>query len=162
MSTSNSLTILSSHPSCLMTKSLFSKSVGQYQFSPVAQACPTLCNPMNRSISGLPVHHQLVEFTQTHVHQVSDAIQPSHPLSSPSPALSLSQHQGLFKWVSSLHQVAKVLEFQLQHQPFSTLFEIIMIFLHFFLSLLSYISWFSKLNIFIFLESYVVIDPFPF
>ena len=76
-----------------------------------------LCNPINRSTPGLPVHHHLPESTQTHVHWVDDAIQPSHPLSSPSPpALNLSQHQGLFKWVSSLHQVAKVLEFQLQHQ----------------------------------------------
>ena len=74
---------------------------------------------MNLSTPGLPVHHQLLEFTQTHVHCVGDAIQPSHPLSSPSPpALNLSQHQGLFKWVSSSHQVAKVLEFQLQHQSF--------------------------------------------
>jgi len=68
------------------------------QFSSVTQSCPTLCNPMNRSTSGLPVHHQLPEFTQTHVHQVSDAIQPSHPLSSPSPpAPSPSQHQSLFQ-----------------------------------------------------------------
>ena len=74
---------------------------------------------MNRRILGLPVHHQLPEFTQTHVHWVSDAIQPPHPLSSPSPpALNLSQCQGLFKWVSSLHQVAKVLEFEHQHQSF--------------------------------------------
>ena len=88
------------------------------QFSSVAQSCPTLCNHMNRSTPGLPVHHQLPESTQTHVHWVSDAIQPSHPLSSPSPlALNLSQHQGLFQWVSSLHQVAKVWEFQLQHSP---------------------------------------------
>ena len=87
------------------------------QFSSVAQSCPILCNPINRSTPGLPVHHQLPESTQTHVHWVSDAIQPSHPLSSPSlPALNLFQHQGLLKWVSSLHQVAKVLEFQLQHQ----------------------------------------------
>ena len=72
--------------------------------------------PMECSMPGLPVHQQLLEFTQTHVHQGGDAIQPSHPLSSPSPpALNLSQHQGLFKWVSSLHQVAKVLEFQLQN-----------------------------------------------
>ena len=86
------------------------------QDSSVTQLCPTLCDPMNHSMPGLPVHHQLPEFTQTHVHQVSDAIQPSHPLSSPSPpALNISQHQGLFKWVSSSHQVAKVLEFQLQH-----------------------------------------------
>ena len=83
------------------------------------QSCPTLCDPMNRSTPGLPVHHQLPEFTQTHVHRVSHAIQPSHPLSSPSPpALYLSQHQGLFQWVTSSHQVAKVLEFQLQHQSF--------------------------------------------
>ena len=89
------------------------------QFSSVAQSCLTLWDPMNRSTPGLPVHHQLPESTQTHVHRVSDAIQPSHPLSSLSPpAPSLSQHQGLFKWVSSSHQVAKVLEFQLQHQSF--------------------------------------------
>ena len=72
---------------------------------------------MDCSMTGLPVHHQLPEFTQTHVHCVSDAIQPSHPLSSPSPAFDLSQHQGLFQWISSSHQVAKVLEFQLQHSP---------------------------------------------
>ena len=78
-----------------------------------------LCGPMNRSTPGLPVHHQLPEFIQTHAHRVSDAIQPSHPLSSPSPSsLNPSQHQGLLKWVSSLHQVAKVLELQLQHQSF--------------------------------------------
>ena len=87
------------------------------QFSSVTQSCPTLCDPMNRSMPGLLVHHQLLESTQTHVHWGGDAIQPSHPLSSPSPpALSLSQHQGLFQWVSSSHQVAKLLEFQLQHQ----------------------------------------------
>ena len=89
------------------------------QFSSAAQSCLTLSDPMNHSTPGLPVHHQLPESTQTHVYWVSDAIQPSHPLSSPSPpALNLSQHQGLFKWVSSSHQVAKVLEFQLQHQSF--------------------------------------------
>ena len=72
------------------------------QFSSVTQSCPTLLDPMNRSMPGLPVHHQLPEFTQTHVHRVSDAIQPSHPLSSPSPpAPNPSQHQGLFQWVSS-------------------------------------------------------------
>ena len=87
------------------------------QFSSVAQLCPTLCDTMDYSRPGLPVHHQLPEFTQTLVHWVGDAIQPSHPLSSPSPpSLNLSQHQGLFKWVSSSNQVAKVLEFQLQHQ----------------------------------------------
>ena len=74
---------------------------------------------MNCSMPGLPVHHQLLEFTQTHVHRVGDVIQPSHPLSSPSPpASNPSQHQGLFQWVNSSHQVAKVLEFQLQHQSF--------------------------------------------
>ena len=89
------------------------------QFSSVAQSCPTLCDPMNCSTPGLPVHHHLPESTQTHVHRVGDAIQSSHPLSSPSPpALNLSQHQGLFKWVSSSHEVDKVLEFQLQHQSF--------------------------------------------
>ena len=79
-------------------------------FSSVAQSCPTLCNPMNRSTPGLPVHHQLPEFTQTHVHQVGDNIQPSHPLSSlSSPAPNPSQHQSLFQWVNSSHEVSKVL-----------------------------------------------------
>ena len=87
------------------------------QFSSVTQSCPNLCDSMDRSMSGLPVHQQLPEFNQTHVHWVGDAIQPSHSLLSPSPpALNLSQQQGLLKWVSHLHQVAKVLEFQLQHQ----------------------------------------------
>ena len=90
-----------------------------FQFSSVAQSCPTLCNPMNHSTPGLPDHQQLLEFTQTHVHWVSDAIQPSQPLSSPSPpAPNPSHHQGLFQWVSSVHQVDKELEFQLQHQSF--------------------------------------------
>ena len=89
------------------------------QFSSVTQSCPTFCHPMNCSMPGLPVHHQLLESTQTHVHLVGDAIQPSHPLSSPyPPTLNFSQHQGLFKRVSSLHQVARVLEFQLQQQSF--------------------------------------------
>ena len=89
------------------------------QFSSVAQSCPTICDPMNRSTPSLPVHHKLPEFTQTHVHWVDDAIQPSHPLLSPSPpAPNPSEHQGLFQWVSSSHEVAKVLEFQLQHQSF--------------------------------------------
>ena len=83
-------------------------------FSSVAQLCLTLCDPMNCSIPGLPVHHQLPEFTQIHVHRVTDAIQPSHPPSSPFlPAPSPSQHQSLFQWVNSSHEVAKVLEFQL-------------------------------------------------
>ena len=90
------------------------------QFSSVAQSCPTLCDPTNHSTPGLLVHHQLPEFTQTHVHWVGDDIQPSHPLSSPSPpAFNLSQHPGLFKWVSSLHQVAKVLEFSFSISPFN-------------------------------------------
>ena len=84
------------------------------QFSSVTQSCLTLCDPMNCSTPGLPVHHQLPEFTQTHVHRFSDAIQPSHPLSSPSPlSPHPSQHQSLFQWVNSSHEVAKVLEFQL-------------------------------------------------
>ena len=89
------------------------------QIRSVAQSCPTLFDPMNSSTPGLPVHHQLLEFTQTHVHWVSDAIQPSHPLSSPSPpAPNPSQHQSLFQWVNSSHEVAKVLEFPLQHHSF--------------------------------------------
>ena len=85
-----------------------------FQFSSVIQSCPTLCDPMNCSTPGFPVHHQIPDLTQTHVHWVGNAIQPSHYLLSPSPpAFSLSQHQGLFQWVSSSHQVAKVLEFQL-------------------------------------------------
>ena len=93
------------------------------QFSSVPQSCPTLCDPMDCSRPELPVNHQLLEFTQARVHQVGDAIQPSHPLSSPSPpALNLSQHQGLSKWVTS-HEVAKVLEFKLQHQSFQWIFR---------------------------------------
>ena len=91
---------------------------GEDEFSSVTELCPTLCDPMNCSTPGLPVLHQLPEFAQTHAHRVSDAIQPSHPLSSPSPAPNPSQHQGLFRRVNSSHQVAKVLEFQLQHQSF--------------------------------------------
>ena len=84
------------------------------QFSSVTQSCPTLCDPMNRSMPRLPVHHQLPEFTQIHIHGFSDAIQPSHPLSFPSaPALNPSQHQTLFQGVNTSHEVAKVLEFQL-------------------------------------------------
>ena len=91
-------------------------NLNHYQFSSVAQLCPTLCDPMDCSMPGLPVHHQLPEFTQIHVHCVGDAIQPSHPLSSPSPlAFNLSQYQGLFQWVGSSHCRAKVFEFQLQH-----------------------------------------------
>ena len=91
-----------------------------HQFISVTQSCPTLCDPMDCSMPGLPVHHQHPESTQTHAHWVSDATQRSHPLSSPSPsAFNLSQHQDLFQWVSSSYQVAKVLDFQLQHQSFN-------------------------------------------
>ena len=94
------------------------------QFSSVAQSSPTLCDPVDCSMPGFPVQHQLAELTQTHVHRVGDAIQPSHSLSSPSPpAFNLSQHQGLFQWVNSLHQVAKVLEFQGQHQSLQWIFR---------------------------------------
>ena len=94
------------------------------QFSSVTQLCLTLCDPMDCSMPGFPIHHQLLELIQTHVHRVGDAIQPSHPLSSPSPpAFNLSQHQGLFQWVRSSHQVDKVLEFQLQHQSFQWIFR---------------------------------------
>ena len=93
-------------------------------FSSLIQSCPTNCNPMHCSTPGFPVHHQLPELAQTHVHGVGDAIQPSHPLSSLSPpAFNLSQHQDFFHWVSSSHQVAKVLEFQLQHQSFQWMFR---------------------------------------
>ena len=88
------------------------------QFTSITKSCKTLCDPMNHSIPSLPVHHQLPKSTKTHVHWVDDATQPSHPMSSHSPpAHNLSQHQGLFKWVSPPNQVAKVLEFQLQHKP---------------------------------------------
>ena len=87
------------------------------QFSSVSQSCLTFCDTMDCSTPDLPVHHQLPGFTQTHVHHVSDAIQPFYPLLSLSPpAFNLSQHQGLFECIISLHQVAKVLQFQLQHQ----------------------------------------------
>ena len=103
----------------LTPKLPFQRQCASVQCSSVAQSCLTLCDPMNHSTSGLPVHHQLPEVTQTHVHRVSDAIQPSHPLSSPSPpASNPSQDQSLFQWVNSSHEVAKVLEFQLEHQSF--------------------------------------------
>ena len=94
------------------------------QFSPVAQSCATLCEPMNCSTPGLPGHHQLPQFTQTHAYRVGDAMQQSHPLLSPfPPTFNLSQYQSLFKWVCSSHQVAKVLELQLQHQSFQWIFR---------------------------------------
>ena len=87
-------------------------------------SCVWLCDPMDCNMPGFPVLHHLLEFAQTHVHWVSDAIQPSHPLLSPSPALTLCHHQGLFQWISSLHCVAKVLELQLQHQSFQWIFSV--------------------------------------
>ena len=94
-------------------------------FSSVAQSCPTLCYPLNCIMPGFCVLHCLPKFVQTHVHWVGDAIQPSHPLSPPSPpALSLTQHQGLFQWMGCSHQVAKVLEFQFQHQSFQRIFMV--------------------------------------
>ena len=91
----------------------------------VAQSCPTLWDPMDCSTPGFPVLHYLPEFAKTHVHWVNDAIQPSHPLSSCSPpAFNLSQHQGLFQWVDCSHQVAKVLELQLQHQSLRWIFRV--------------------------------------
>ena len=104
------------------TSVFFSNKISSVQLL----SCVQLCDPMDclASMPGLPVHHQLQELTQTHVHQVSDAIQPSQPLLSPSPpTFNLSQHQGLFKWVSSSHQVAKVLEFQLQPQSLQWIFR---------------------------------------
>ena len=95
------------------------------QFSSVTQSYSTLCNLMDCSMPGLPVHHQLLELSQTHVHRVSNVIKPSHPLKSSSPpAFSLSQHQGLFQWVSSSHQVSKVLELQLHHESFQWIFRV--------------------------------------
>ena len=100
----------------------YTKAYDGVQFSSVVQLRPTLCDPSDFSTSGFPVHHQLLELAQTQVHWVGDAIQPSHPLSSPSPpAFNLSQHQGLFQRASSSHQVAKVLE--LQHQFFQWIFD---------------------------------------
>ena len=97
-----------------------------HQFSSVAQSCQTLCDPMVCSMPGFPVHYQLPEFIQTHVHCIGDAIQPSHPLSSPSPpAFNLSQHQGLFQWISSFHQVAKVLELSFSISPSNKYSELI-------------------------------------
>ena len=92
--------------------------------SSVTKSCLTLCDSMDCSTPGFPVLHHLPELTQTHVHWIAAAIQPFHPLLPPSPAFSLSQHQGLFQWVGSLHQVAKVFELQLQHQPFQWIFRV--------------------------------------
>ena len=97
---------------------------GLFIYESVQFSCSVMSDtlrPQGLQHARLPVHHQFLEFTQTHVDQADDAIRPSHPLSSPSPAFNLSQHQNLFQWVSSSHQVSKVLEFQLQHQPFQWL-----------------------------------------
>ena len=103
---------------CLLIRRKATTNLSSVQFS------HSVCNSMDCSMPSFPVHHQLPELAQTHVHWVEDAIQPSHPLSSPSPpAFNLSQHQGLFKWVSSSHRVTKVLEFQLQHQSFQWIFR---------------------------------------
>ena len=123
---------LGNQPSVLLTNPLslslklilFSENRVVTYCCSVAQSCPTLCDSMDYSIPGFPVHHQLLELAQTHVHWVDNAMQPSHPLSFPScPAFNLSQHQGLFQWVSSLPQVARVLELQLQHQPLQWIFR---------------------------------------
>ena len=107
-----------------ISQPLYMRSLSSVQFSSVIQSCSTLCDPMVCSTPGLPVHYQLPEFTQTHVHWIGDAVQSSHPLLSPSPPVfNLSQHQGLFKWVSSSHLMAKGLEFQLQHQCFQLIFR---------------------------------------
>ena len=104
----------------------------------VAKLCPTLCDPMECSTSGFPVPYHLLKFVQTHIHWVGDAIQPSHPLLSTSPpALNLSQCQDLFQWVSSLHQMAKVVELQLQHQSFQWIFRVDFLWLTALISLLS-------------------------
>ena len=127
--------ILSSHPTLIFSHrvqksvlyicvSFAISHIGSSFSSVQSLSCVWLCDAMNCSMPGLPVHHQLPESTQTHVHWVGDVIQPSHPLSSPfPPALNLSQHQGLFKWVSSSHHVAQVLELQLQHQSCQWIFR---------------------------------------
>ena len=101
----------------------FYNDISSIQFSSVQSLSPTLCDPMDCSTPSFPVYHQLPELAQIHVHRVSGAIQSSHPLSSPSSAFNLSQIQGLFQWVSSSHQVAKILDFQLQHQSLQWIFR---------------------------------------
>ena len=97
----------------------------QFSYCSAAQSCPTLCNPMDCSIPGFPVLNHLLESAKIHVHWVGDAIQPSHPPLPPSPpAFNLSQHQGLFQWVGSSHQVTKILELQLQYLSFQWLFRV--------------------------------------
>ena len=110
----------------LWTARRSNQSILKDQYSSLTQSCLTLCDPMDCSTPGILVLHHLLELAQTHVHRVGDAIQPSHPLSSPSSAFNLSQHQGLFQWVGSSHQVARVLELQLQlqHQSFQWIVSI--------------------------------------
>ena len=123
--TANITTTIKSSP-CWMKSGLSFSDLCFFavQFSSVTQSCLTLCNPVDSSTPGLPVHCQFLELMQTHVHWVGDVIQPIHPLLSLSPpAVNVSQHQDLFKWVSSSHQVAKVLEFQLQDQSFQWMFR---------------------------------------
>ena len=113
-----SLFFLSGENTCFKDDQMLGQILSSVQFISVAQSCPTLCDPMNCSTPGLPVHHQLPEFTQIHVHQVGDAIQPSHPLSTPSPPVcNPSQHQSLFQWVKTSHEVAKVLSFSFSIIP---------------------------------------------
>ena len=104
--------------SSLLHISRLKENFSPVQISSVAQSCLTLCDPMNCSTPGLPVHHRLLEFTQTHVHWIHDVIQPSHLLLSPSPpALNLSQHQDLFQWINSSHEVAKYWSFSFSISP---------------------------------------------
>ena len=111
----NLILYLTFSPNVAVTVIYCTKTIYIYIYI-VAKSCPSVCDPMDCSMPGLPVPHHLPEFTQVHVHWIGDAIQPSHPLLSPSPfALSLSQHQGFFQWVGFSHQMAKVLELQLQH-----------------------------------------------
>ena len=109
--------LLLTSPSCNCVITIQFQGVSIPQFSSVPQSCLTLCDPMDCSTPGFPVHHQLPELSQTHVHWVGDVIQPSYPLSSSSPAFNLSQHQGLFKWVSFSHQVAKYWSFSFSILP---------------------------------------------
>ena len=107
------------------TTERLNSSTSTFFWCSITHLWPTLCDSMDCSMLGIPVFHHFLELAQTHAHWVSDAIQPSHPLWSPSPpAFNLSQHQGLFKWVSSSHQVAKVLKLQFQHQSFQWIFRI--------------------------------------
>ena len=114
------LTFFSPMRGIWLSRTFFSSQLLNFHCCSVAQWCPTLCDLMDYSMPGFPVHHQIPELAQTHVHWVSDAIQTSHPLLPPTPlTFNLFQHQSLFQWVGSLHQVAKVLELQLQHQSFN-------------------------------------------